>query len=345
MFLAFYHFTRSDNNVLRAISFQRNEEVGRKRSVESSHHGGGKCKFPSWLTLHRTWHTLDHSRSYHVKGHNSTLIVTHKGEGDIRIHCQKMFTPMNEDYSLLAAHVTKGCKSGYYCMLFHRRTSHVIELQESGNATYMEEDACHSRHFKKDVSPFTTLITDTPMLQKCPNMGRRYSITGGLESENVLASVNGQTGNTIISTVTDSSRCQDRDSHMLMSVGCQKPETMEIHSECSTEKYSEFNCHGDWLENRTRYVITSPVSRKSGDASRLCFVLYNSADEGAGLQVATVKETCHRNVTMLGSDNTYYSMFNMTAHGVCSDSGSSVVLSYWSQLILVPIFLTGQYAR
>ncbi|XP_026679807.1 uncharacterized protein LOC103509729 [Diaphorina citri] len=231
-------------------------------------------------------------------------------------------------------------KSGYYCMLFHRRTSHVIELQESGNATYMEEDACHSRHFKKDVSPFTTLITDTPMLQKCPNMGRRYSITGGLESENVLASVNGQTGsghrysitgglesenvlasvngqtgNTIISTVTDSSRCQDRDSHMLMSVGCQKPETMEIHSECSTEKYSEFNCHGDWLENRTRYVITSPVSRKSGDASRLCFVLYNSADEGAGLQVATVKETCHRNVTMLGSDNTYYSMFNMTAHG------------------------------
>ncbi|KAL1464040.1 hypothetical protein WDU94_003724 [Cyamophila willieti] len=228
-------------------------------------------------------------------------------------------------------------------MLFHRRTSHVIELQESGNATYQEEDACQFRHFKKDASPFTTLITDAPMLQKCPNSGTRYAITGGLESENVLpSSVNAQ--NTV-SSVSDRSECQDRDAHMLMSVGCQKPETMEIHSECSTEKYSEFNCHGDWLENRTRYVITSPVSRKSGDASRLCFVLYNAAEDGGGVQVATVKETCHRNVTQLSSDSTYYSMFNMTAHGVCNDSGSTMILSSWTQLILIPVLLASHFAR
>lgn len=78
-----------------------------------------------------------------------------------------------------------------------------------------------------------------------------------------------------------------------------------------------YSCHADWLDSNstTRYLIASPLSRKSGGARRYCFVMYNSPDTGqsALVQVTTVTESCHRHV-LPGATGQYWA-FNMTQHG------------------------------
>jgi hypothetical protein len=34
-----------------------------------------RCHFPTWVTEHHVWHTLDHQRSYHFSKHNATLRI------------------------------------------------------------------------------------------------------------------------------------------------------------------------------------------------------------------------------------------------------------------------------
>lgn len=161
----------------------------------------GKCRFPSWLTGHTagglTWHTLDLARSYtfhprnaslHVTRSNSTAARNDNGptdgqeipgqdEQDVKILCNslKQSNPA-QTMTMLVAHFTVGCRSGYMCMTFYRRDGHVIEVQ-TGNAVSRPEEACSPPHYTSQNIPYLTLVTSSPELRQCPYLGK-FTVTG-----------------------------------------------------------------------------------------------------------------------------------------------------------------------
>ena len=87
--------------------------------------------------------------------------------------------------------------------------------------------------------------------------------------------------------------------------------------------FSAYSCHGNWEDNGTNYLIASPTSRKSVGARRFCFI-YMATDTtnvpggeaggggGGPLQVASVAESCRRNVN---SPSSAEWAFNLTLNG------------------------------
>lgn len=155
-----------------------------------------KCRFPSWLTQSQHWHSLDYTRSYSFHHRNTTLRISNltlssignDGPGvqqqysssqdmeqDVRVICTEVLQATN-DMAYIITHYTMGCVSGYMCMTFYKRDTHVIEVQ-SGSHTRRSEDACSISHFDKNNIPFTTLVTTNPEQKKCPHFGK-FSVTG-----------------------------------------------------------------------------------------------------------------------------------------------------------------------
>ncbi|CAL7946745.1 unnamed protein product [Xylocopa violacea] len=144
-----------------------------------------KCKYPSWITEHHDWHSLDGTKVYHFTNKNATLKVrVQNTDGDMfyeeKIVCHNLeklvSTESTDGYKVkLTAHVTSGCDIGYVCMIFHKRDHHVIELQQSNEKAIMPDEACSLA----DISamPYTTLISSSLRQRKCPNPGR-YAILG-----------------------------------------------------------------------------------------------------------------------------------------------------------------------
>ena len=48
-------------------------------------------------------------------------------------------------------------QSGFMCMMFHRRDTHVIEIQTGQQASRLE-DACAPDHFDVNKNPYITLL-------------------------------------------------------------------------------------------------------------------------------------------------------------------------------------------
>ncbi|XP_053986083.1 uncharacterized protein LOC128880240 isoform X2 [Hylaeus volcanicus] len=144
-----------------------------------------RCKYPSWITEHHDWHSLDGTKVYHFTNKNATLKVrVQDAEGDSfheeKIVChnlEKMHpTDNSQGYKIkLVAHVTSGCDIGYVCMIFHKRDHHVIELQQSDQKAIMPDEACSLSD--TSTMPYTTLISSSLRQRKCPNHGR-YMILG-----------------------------------------------------------------------------------------------------------------------------------------------------------------------
>jgi hypothetical protein len=57
-------------------------------------------------------------------------------------------------------------QSGFMCMMFYRRDTHVAELQIGKPATRLE-DACAPDHFDLAKMPFITLLASNPETQAC----------------------------------------------------------------------------------------------------------------------------------------------------------------------------------
>lgn len=287
----------------------------RLTKVESHHHGTSSCRFPSWLTEHHQWHTLDHAKTFHFSPRNATLRVNlnppNPPKVEMRAVCHSI-EAISETQAVIVTHLTTGCQSGYACLIFYRRDGHVIELQQSVNRTQIPEEACHSNNFNAQLLPYTTLITASPTLRQCPYVGR-YVVSEG----NTPRASKQLTDNDKLTT------CDQQ--YQALLVGCAALNTMEFHSQCSPEAVSAYSCHGDWSDSNatTRYLIASPLSRKSVGARRYCFVIFSSTDSNTQttiLQVATVTESCHRHV-LPGATGQYW-VFNMTQHGECGDSSS-----------------------
>lgn len=163
----------------------------------------GQCRFPSWLTGHSsgglTWHTLDLTRSYTFHPRNASLHVTRTNgtasrfEGspldgqyvpgqedqDVKILCNSIKQASSAQaitMTMLVAHFTVGCRSGFTCMSFYRRDGHVIEVQ-TGNAVSRPEEACSPPHFQQHNIPFLTLVTSSPEPRTCPYLGK-FTVTG-----------------------------------------------------------------------------------------------------------------------------------------------------------------------
>lgn len=81
-------------------------------SVENHHHHGtgSGCRYPSWLTEHHTWHSLNHGHVYHFSPRNGTLRKSIPGAGpdhDIRAACHRILNVTN-DVAQIVTHYTIG---------------------------------------------------------------------------------------------------------------------------------------------------------------------------------------------------------------------------------------------
>ncbi|XP_015116298.1 uncharacterized protein LOC107040647 [Diachasma alloeum] len=160
----------------------------------------GKCRFPGWLTGHNnnglTWHTLDLTRSYTFHPRNASLHVTRSNatrydmafldfqdiidgqeEQEIKILCNsiKQMNP-TQTTTMIVAHFTVGCRSGFMCMTFYRRDGHVVEVQ-TGRQVSRVEDACSAPHSQSHSIPYLTLVTSSPEPRQCPYLGK-FTVTG-----------------------------------------------------------------------------------------------------------------------------------------------------------------------
>ncbi|CAK9799500.1 hypothetical protein ANTPLA_LOCUS1980 [Anthophora plagiata] len=142
-----------------------------------------RCKYPSWITEHHDWHTLDGTKVYHFTNKNATLKVKAQNADGDTFHEEKVVchnleklhpTESTQGYKVkLIAHVTSGCDIGYVCMIFHKRDHHVIELQQSNEKAIMPDEACSLADTSSMA--YTTLISSSLRQRKCPNPGR-YTI-------------------------------------------------------------------------------------------------------------------------------------------------------------------------
>ncbi|KAG5889861.1 hypothetical protein JTB14_033711 [Gonioctena quinquepunctata] len=313
-----------------------------------------RCKFPIWITDHHTWLSLDHHKTYRFSQRNATLKIMDddppkpnkvqsnfgqsfafeefgfqsqdqkKQNSEMRVVCHGILQQQEQKQVQIVAHITAGCDSGYVCMVFHKRDSNVIEIQQTEDYVENPDEAC--ANFDPKTAPYTTLITTTLHPKKCPHLGRYTVASTPPQEEKRKRRQQPENKNIPADQKPD---CVSND-YETLSVGCSGSHEMEFRSSCSQEA-SAYSCHGSWEENGISYVITSPVARKSTDALRYCFIytLANQVDsgviegtlgKGAGppiLRLSGISESCHRTIIPGVTGNW---AFNFTSNGTCAES-------------------------
>ncbi|XP_077284440.1 uncharacterized protein LOC143909988 [Arctopsyche grandis] len=239
-----------------------------KLTTVDNHHN--RCRFPSWITEHHTWHSLDHSRTYHFSLRNATLKISNdNGSGnEMRLVCHSILLhPTDNNYIQIVAHITRGCNSGHICMMFYRRDNSVIEVQQTDSWQTNPDDAC--QQFDSLTTTYTTLITATLHPKSCPQLGR-FTVYDSLAEKRKrrqqlpTVSIDGQE-----STQPAIRECPIG-SYESLAMGCTgSQETLEFKSSCSISAYS---CHGSWTDRGVHYLIASPTARASTDPRRYCFM-------------------------------------------------------------------------
>ncbi|XP_023019404.1 uncharacterized protein [Leptinotarsa decemlineata] len=328
-----------------------------------------RCKFPIWITDHHTWLSLDHHKTYRFSQRNATLKIMDddppkpnkvqpnfaqafafeefgfqsqdqkRQNSEMRVVCHGILQQQEQKQVQIVAHITAGCDSGYVCMVFYKRDSNVIEIQQTENYVENPDEAC--ANFDSTSAPFTTLITTTLHPKKCPHLGR-YTVTS--ISPQAEKRKRRQLPEGKITPADPKSDCVS-DDYETLSVGCSGSHEMEFRSGCSQEP-NAYSCHGSWEENGISYVITTPVARKSTDALRYCFI-YTLADQansgiiegnlgkGVGppiLRLSGISESCHRSIIPGVTGNW---AFNFTSNGTCAESDQTNS----SQLLLPTLVL------
>lgn len=358
------------------LSATEGSKVMKLTKVEGTH---TKCKYPTWVTDHHHWHTLDYKKSYHFSHKNATLKITEdtntgnprpltvpstgvkKPNAEMRVVCHSE-VKTESHYSIVTAHVTNGCESGYVCLAFYRRDNTVIELQQSKTLVQVPEEACSTDNFNPSKLPFITLITASLHQRKCPHLGR-YTVIGqsvdGIihtRSERDVSKVNLVRSNLFdserrfyrrrkrdggtLNERDDVKKDCDVDKFESLNVGCTgTSDTMEFYSSCGSESNSAYSCYGSWEENGTFYLIASPISRKSTEARRYCFIstpIYENNEQNPSskdlavfdqnvkrnvvkLMLSTVAESCFRTIQP-GING--IKAFNFTIIGQCAESKS-----------------------
>ncbi|XP_076757456.1 uncharacterized protein LOC143427313 [Xylocopa sonorina] len=248
-----------------------------------------RCTYPSWVVDNKLWVALDPIASRLLTWPYNLTLLDRK---ETRLACHSVVPindrhyhhPLNPDRENQVQYVAKAtldCSNGYVCLMFHRRDSHIIEMQVS-EWSQQPDDVCNSSMFNSHSTPYTTFITSDPITRQCPNLGR-YEIVSVLHSQNGdsdedMLAVEGEQNMANAAEVQDvrvtptpyPGRCRYGSVRQL-DIGCKTPDRMEFATSCSDETPSEYWCHGTWIENDTAYLVAST------DVGRYCLVYSASA--------------------------------------------------------------------
>ncbi|XP_052862250.1 uncharacterized protein LOC128268968 isoform X2 [Anopheles cruzii] len=137
-----------------------------------------RCDFPVWFKGPRFWHALMGSAHYVFDASDGSLhIKKPNGHTVARSLCEQINKQTSSEM-MAVVHHTMGCKSGFMCVMFYRRDTHVAELQ-MGTPTARLEDACTTENFDVHRTPFVTLLANNSETQICPMEGQ-YLMKGFL---------------------------------------------------------------------------------------------------------------------------------------------------------------------
>lgn len=274
-------------------------------------HQMSKCLYPHWVTNTHRWHSLDSMHSFNFGRRNNSLHITNLSSStETRVACVEEVPNASPDVATFITHMTTGCKIGFACLAFYRRAQHVVEVQR-GNFADNREEACQPQFFSRSIAPYFTLTTPTPQARQCPPLSK-YNLVW--DKRRIARS------DTCIEGVSS------------LRIGCRSTDTLELHLECpSDRKVEAYECHANWEENGTHYLITSI----KGTLEHYCFVYWENEQV---LQFQTVQDSCQRNVHPGVAG---LKAFNVTSDGHCSDDASNSASSLpWVSIMVLCALLS-----
>ncbi|XP_067618574.1 uncharacterized protein aus isoform X2 [Eurosta solidaginis] len=137
-----------------------------------------RCDFPVWFKGPRHWHVLMGNAVYNYHPNDGSVhIIKPNGFMETRALCEQINKQTSTEM-MAVVHYTTGCQSGFMCMMFYRRDTHVIEIQTGKQASRLE-DACAPDHFDVNRMPYITLLASNPDPQMCPMEGL-YNLRGAI---------------------------------------------------------------------------------------------------------------------------------------------------------------------
>ncbi|XP_004533552.1 uncharacterized protein LOC101448707 isoform X2 [Ceratitis capitata] len=137
-----------------------------------------RCDFPAWFKGPRHWHVLMGNAVYNYHPNDGSVhIIKPNGFMETRALCEQI-NKQTATEMMAVVHYTTGCQSGFMCMMFYRRDTHVIEIQTGKQASRLE-DACAPDHFDVNRMPYITLLASNPDPQICPMEGL-YNLRGAI---------------------------------------------------------------------------------------------------------------------------------------------------------------------
>ncbi|XP_055903432.1 uncharacterized protein LOC129939442 isoform X2 [Eupeodes corollae] len=137
-----------------------------------------RCDFPVWFKGPRHWHALMGNSVYNYHPNDGSMhIIKPNGYMETRALCEQI-NKQTATEMMAVVHYTTGCQSGFMCMIFYRRDTHVIEIQTGKQASRLE-DACAPDHFDINKMPYITLLASNPDPQICPLEGL-YHLRGAI---------------------------------------------------------------------------------------------------------------------------------------------------------------------
>ncbi|XP_022249058.1 uncharacterized protein LOC106465445, partial [Limulus polyphemus] len=288
-------------------------EGSRTMKLNRVRHSHGKCQFPNWISAAERWRTLDTLLTYVFSDPNTSFHIYSSISEELmtRALCNSV-NHVTDDATRLVVQSSSGCSHGFVCMEFHRRTQHILEIQE-GEMRSRPTDACSSTYFNPRTNQFTTLTSSAPSTEECPLVGR-YMIQSS--QPQMAKFVSDDLKNTFCSEHLES--------------GCRANDRLEFLSECSTERSAKsFQCHGSWRENETYYLIASALRTRR----RYCIVF---TEDDKTLRFSGSPSECLRNIK-LGRDG--FIAFSLSGKSLCSDTNGSSRHS-WLLLTILAILLT-----
>ncbi|KAH8407965.1 hypothetical protein KR222_005861, partial [Zaprionus bogoriensis] len=137
-----------------------------------------RCDFPAWFKGPRHWHALMGNAVYNYHSNDGSVhIIKPNGYMETRALCEQI-NKQTATEMMAVVHYTTGCNSGFMCMMFYRRDTHVIEIQTGKPATRLE-DACAPDHFDFNKMAYITLLASNPEPHICPMEGL-YNLRGAI---------------------------------------------------------------------------------------------------------------------------------------------------------------------
>jgi hypothetical protein len=237
----------------------------RTMSLRRLKEDGESCKFPSWFTVHRRYHSLSGIRAFQLNKLGTTLTLE-EGTKKNALECLSGQVENNNSaiFTVQSAH---SCSVGFHCLRIRKKTDNVFQLR-IGRLSPNAEDACDTQLFFDNAVPTQTVTTAHLHSSPCPLTGN-YALRSSIEQKN----------------------CSDK---LTLSSGCVNSHKMKLTSSC-TQEVTEYSCHDSWKEADWKEPLSkksfSIVSYKSESTSaKGCFV--RSLNENPDELSLSMKKDC-----------------------------------------------------